>query len=233
MRVLFVDDDEAISQSIKANLCNKGHSVDTAGLGEEALHLIQGTPYDIVVLDVGLPDMDGYQIVRRMKSQQIETPVVMQSGLAEGDRIDDEEILGIEGVLSKPFSTQQLLERIESVLVHPGSPAPAPEVPPQGAPASAPELASDAPQPNEAKAGPGAERRRSERFAAIEGALITEDGKIIACVILDLSENGAQIRLALADQECPTAFTLQQLDGPCLRCEVRWRDGARMGVEFI
>jgi hypothetical protein len=79
----------------------------------------------------------------------------------------------------------------------------------------------------------GAERRRHERIPTVQAALITEQGRHMACVILNISEGGAALKLSDPSQDCPKSFNLQQLDGPERRCEIRWRNGAQMGVMFI
>lgn len=334
MRVLFVDDDEAVSQSVETALRRKGHAVDTAGLGSDALALMENSSYDIVVLDVGLPDMDGYHIVRRMKIDQIETPVLMQTGLAGQDLIEDAETLGVRGILAKPFSIHELLECMASIFMpsddtgqdsavepdpagpprmapqperqsapqpapspDPASPPqqtaqgtvralrraleagtdPATDVGPKVRPAAAPEADPGPPPAPEPSPDPAVEpevqplgqaapapplerlpepdtveqaapaheipaddddddddeRRRSERVPMIEGALITEEGEIMACVILDISQNGARVKLAAPSQSCPKMFNLKPLNSPERRCEVRWRSGAHVGLKFI
>ena len=109
-------------------------------------------------------------------------------------------------------------------------PVPAPKPHPEPAPAAqaAPALLS-----HEVPADDNHKRRDSERTPRVEAALITEDGKLMACVIRDLSEGGAQVKLVKAYEVCPKVFTLKQLDGPEQRCEVRWRRGANIGLKFI
>ena len=141
MHVLFVEDDEVVAQSVEMALRANGHDCKTTDLGANALTLAKHNDYDIVVLDVDLPDMDGYHVVRRMKMEGIETPLLMQSGLDDPDLPSDAESLGIGNFLAKPFSIAELLERMEVVLgiSEPAEPEPAPDA---GTTATAP-----APQP--------------------------------------------------------------------------------------
>ena len=76
------------------------------------------------------------------------------------------------------------------------------------------------------------ERRQVARAKVYQAALILDGDRQIPCVILDRSEKGGALRITDPDQPCPTLFTLKPLDGPECRCEVRWRRGDRIGVEF-
>jgi DNA-binding response OmpR family regulator len=233
MQVLFVDDDEVVSQSVKAVLGEKGHVCETADLGASAIALAKDNEYDVIVLDVGLPDMDGYHVIRRLKMEGIKTPVVLQSGLAGEEQSPEGPSLGITQFLTKPFSVSELIERIELVVGQTGAgqpaPSPAPAAEPAPRPAPPPEPQAQAPrQP----AADGAERRRAPRVAAFEAALITDEGELVPCAIVNISETGAALRVSLPEQKCPTLFTLRPLDGPERRCEVRWRREDQIGVEF-
>ncbi len=226
MNILFVDDDEVMAQSVEMALRANGHACEIAGLGERAVALCTRNDYDIAVLDVGLPDIDGYHVVRRLKTAGVETPLLLQTGRDDPDFRANAASLGVEDFLTKPFSIAELLERMEQVLARDGIEGPACEA-----------RASDTVVPA-AKAGgevPGggrAERRRHERKAVVEAAMIEDGGSHIACVILNLSESGAGIRLSDADLDCPETFTLQPLDGVARRCTQRWRKGAMVGAEF-
>ena len=67
-RVLVVDDDRQIARALATGLRSHGYEVVTAGNGETALDLLTGSPFDIVVLDLGLPGMDGHEVIRRLRS---------------------------------------------------------------------------------------------------------------------------------------------------------------------
>ena len=81
MRVLLVEDDLTASRGIALMLRGQGAIVDETDTGEEGLELVKHYDYDIVVLDLILPDMEGYEVVRRMRGARVETPVLILSGL--------------------------------------------------------------------------------------------------------------------------------------------------------
>ncbi len=82
MRVLLVEDDVTAARGITMMLKSGGLIVDSTDTGEEALELVKHYDYDIVVLDLMLPDMEGYEVVRRMRSARMDTPVLILSGLS-------------------------------------------------------------------------------------------------------------------------------------------------------
>ena len=82
MRVLLVEDDADAARGVSLLLKSAGTVVDVAGAGEEALELTRHYDYDIVILDLMLPDMEGYEVVRRMRAARMETPVLILSGLS-------------------------------------------------------------------------------------------------------------------------------------------------------
>ncbi len=226
MNILFVDDDEVMAQSVEMALRANGHVCEIAGLGERAVALCKSNEYDIAVLDVGLPDIDGYHVVRRLKTEGVKTPVLLQTGLNDPDLPANAASLGVEDFLTKPFSIAELLERMEQVLARDGIDDSACE--PQASESVIPAARADGEVPETGRA----ERRRHERKAVVEAAVITDQESHIACVILNLSESGAGIRLSDAELDCPETFTLQPLDGEARRCTQRWRKDAMVGVKF-
>mgnify|MGYP000723227078 CR=1 FL=1 len=80
MRVLLVEDDYAVSQSIETMLKKEGMIIDTTDLGEDGLEIGKLYDYDIIILDLMLPDMNGYEVLKRLRSAKIETPVLMIHG---------------------------------------------------------------------------------------------------------------------------------------------------------
>ena len=247
MHVLFVDDDRFVAESVEAALQNKGHTCQAVGLGEVAISLAKRQTFDIAVLDVGLPDMDGYQVVRRMRIEGVNLPVVLQSGLADSGLESEAQDLGVARYLTKPFSVAELIQHMESVLaaqpIHPPLPEPtvAPKAPAAAPARSAQEAAGpDRPAPaGHATSFPvmrpsssGAERRRHERITSYEAALVTNQGRLIPCVILNESASGVAIRLFDAEIDCPVNFALRSLAGPERKCRLRWRNGDQVGAEF-
>ena len=85
MRVLLVEDDPITQQSIQMMLESEGMVVDTADLGEDGLEIGKLYDYDIIVLDVMLPDIDGFEVLRRLRDGRVDTPVLILSGLTESE----------------------------------------------------------------------------------------------------------------------------------------------------
>ena len=83
MRVLLVDDDYAVSQSIETMLKKEGMIVDTTDLGEDGLEIGKLYDYDIMILALMLPDMNGYEVLKNLRSAKINTPVLIHSCLTE------------------------------------------------------------------------------------------------------------------------------------------------------
>ena len=116
MRALLVEDDITASKGIALMLKSGGAVVDVADTGEEALELVRHYDYDIVVLDLMLPDMDGYDVVRRMRAGRIDTPVLILSGLSRPQAKVKGFGLGADDFITKPFDKAELLARIQAVV---------------------------------------------------------------------------------------------------------------------
>src|SRR5699024_2690101 len=121
MRVLGVDDEPALRESLRRGLVAGGWAVDTAGDGEAALEMAAGEEYDVVVLDIMMPRRNGYEVVREMRRLGIWTPVLMLTAkdgeYDEADAFD----LGADDYLVKPFSFVVLEARLRA-LVRRGAP---------------------------------------------------------------------------------------------------------------
>src|SRR5471030_237031 len=85
MRVLVVEDDAATSASIELMLRAEGFICDTTDLGEDGLEIGKLYDYDIIILDLMLPDIDGYEVLRRLRAARVRTPILILSGLGELD----------------------------------------------------------------------------------------------------------------------------------------------------
>ena len=83
MRVLLVEDDKAVSDSIQLMLKTENFVVDCTELGEDGLEIGKIYDYDIIILDLMLPDIDGYEVLRRLRDARVETPILILSGLGE------------------------------------------------------------------------------------------------------------------------------------------------------
>ena len=116
MRVLLIEDDVTASAKIEVILQNEGIVCDVAHLGEEGLEQGKLYDYDIIVLDLLLPDMDGYEVLRRLRAAKVRTPVLILSGL---DTLNDKVKglgFGADDFLTKPFDHRELVARIQSIV---------------------------------------------------------------------------------------------------------------------
>ncbi len=116
MRVLLVEDDITAARGIALMLKSGGAVVDTADTGEEALELVRHYDYDIMVLDLMLPDMEGYDVVRRMRAGRIDVPVLILSGLSRPQAKVKGLGVGADDFISKPFDKAELLARMQAVV---------------------------------------------------------------------------------------------------------------------
>ena len=116
MRVLLVEDDYAVSQNIEAMLKKEGMVVDATDLGEDGLDIAKIYDYDIIILDLMLPDMNGYEVLKNLRSAKINTPVLILSGLSEPDKKVKGLGYGADDYLTKPFDKAELLARIQAVV---------------------------------------------------------------------------------------------------------------------
>ena len=116
MRVLLVEDDLTAARGIVLMLRSQGAIVDQTETGEEALELVRHYDYDIVVLDLLLPDMEGYEVVRRMRSSRLETPVLILSGLTRPQAKVKGFGMGADDYITKPFDSAELTARIQAVI---------------------------------------------------------------------------------------------------------------------
>jgi two-component system, OmpR family, response regulator len=115
VRVLVIDDEPKLSALVARALREEGHAADVAAEGSEALWMAQAAPYDAIVLDVMLPGIDGFEILRRLRANQVWTPVLMLTARdAITDRVGGLDA-GADDYLTKPFSFDELLARIRAV----------------------------------------------------------------------------------------------------------------------
>jgi two-component system cell cycle response regulator CtrA len=116
VRVLLVDDDAAIARSIELMLKVEEINVYRTDLGEEGVDLGKIYDYDIILLDLNLPDISGYEVLRSLRSAKVVTPVLILSGLAS---IEDKIRglgLGADDYLAKPFHKDELIARIHALV---------------------------------------------------------------------------------------------------------------------
>jgi two-component system, cell cycle response regulator CtrA len=116
MRVLLVEDDSATSANIKIMLKKENFICDTTDLGEDGLEIGKLYDYDIILLDLLLPDIDGYEVLRRLRAARVHTPIVILSGLGEVDHKLKGLGFGADDFLTKPFDRRELVARIHAIV---------------------------------------------------------------------------------------------------------------------
>jgi two-component system KDP operon response regulator KdpE len=118
LRILVVDDEPPIRRFLRTALAAQGYRIEEAETGEAALEFLRRNPVDLLVLDLGLPGMDGLEVVRRLRADGTATPIIILSGR------DDEAgkvaalDLGADDYVSKPFGMEELSARIRAALRH-------------------------------------------------------------------------------------------------------------------
>jgi DNA-binding response OmpR family regulator len=116
MRILVIEDNHRLSSSLAANLAHEGYSVDAAYDGQEGQDLAELTPYDLIILDILLPEKDGLQVCRDLRRRRIHTPILL---LTARDSVDDRVHgldCGADDYLVKPFAMRELLARLRALL---------------------------------------------------------------------------------------------------------------------
>jgi DNA-binding response OmpR family regulator len=121
MRILVIEDEHKIAQSIKKGLEQETYAVDIAFSGADGLDLALSEDFDVIILDRMLPELDGLEICKKMRSQKINTPVLMLT--AKGQTQDKVEGLdaGADDYLVKPFAFEELLARIRALIRRPSN----------------------------------------------------------------------------------------------------------------
>jgi two-component system cell cycle response regulator CtrA len=116
MRILMIEDDSATCKSLESMLKPEGFICDTTDLGEDGLEIGKLYEYDLIILDLMLPDIDGFEVLRRLRNAQVKTPILVLSGLSE---IEDKVKglgFGADDYLTKPFSKMELLARAHAIV---------------------------------------------------------------------------------------------------------------------
>jgi two-component system, cell cycle response regulator CtrA len=116
MRVLLIEDDSAVAQSIELMLKSESFNVYTTDLGEEGIDLGKIYDYDIILLDLNLPDMSGFEVLRGLRVSKVKAPILILSGLAG---IEDKVRgfgFGADDYMTKPFHKDELVARIQAIV---------------------------------------------------------------------------------------------------------------------
>ena len=116
MRLLVVEDDSRLLTQLDAMLQQNGYSVDLADDGEKALFLATEHPYDAAIIDVGLPKIDGFELVRKCRKQDIRVPILLLTARDRWQEKVEGLDAGADDYLTKPFQNEELLARLKALL---------------------------------------------------------------------------------------------------------------------
>jgi two-component system cell cycle response regulator CtrA len=116
MEVLLVEDEPTTARSIELMLGTEGFNVNTTDLGEEGLDLGKLYDYDIILLDLNLPDMHGYDVLKKLRTAKVSTPVLILSGIGEMDSKVRALGFGADDYVTKPFHRDELVARIHAIV---------------------------------------------------------------------------------------------------------------------
>ncbi|WP_170606872.1 response regulator transcription factor CtrA [Ruegeria arenilitoris] len=116
MRILLVEDDPTTSKSIELMLTHANLNVYATDLGEEGIDLAKLYDYDLILLDLNLPDMNGHEVLRQLRIARVETPILILSGTDDTDSKIKGFGFGADDYLTKPFHREELVARIHAII---------------------------------------------------------------------------------------------------------------------
>jgi two-component system cell cycle response regulator CtrA len=116
MRVLLAEDDVVAAQGMIVILKAAGFTVDHTDMGREALEMVRRYDYDLILLDLMLPDIEGYEVVRRMRAARLSTPVIVLSSLCRPQAKVKAFAVGADDFITKPFDQAELVARMQAIL---------------------------------------------------------------------------------------------------------------------
>ncbi len=116
MRVLLIEDDSAIAQSIELMLKSESFNIYTTDLGEEGIDLGKIYDYDIILLDLNLPDISGFEVLRKLRTSKVKTPILILSGLSGIEDKIKGLGFGADDYMTKPFHKDELVARIHAIV---------------------------------------------------------------------------------------------------------------------
>lgn len=217
MRVLLVDHETDYARAVAAMLRGQGHDCDITETGEEAVRRARSAAYDLILLDIALPDLDGYEVMLRLRDANVRTPVLMQSGLVEKDCEALALSFGVDTCLIKPFDRGELSDGMDRAL-------------------RMADTVVGGPKPMRDRRSPcsPADRRKHRRSKVIKASQIVYRNAncVMDCTIMNISEGGAALKPA-DPAHCPRDFVLKIMDGPEYRCETCWHFKDKIGVRFL
>jgi len=115
-RILVADDEEALRNVLSSELEGEGYTVKSAADGQEAITLVQKNDFDLILLDIKMPNVDGFEVLKYVKDHAPKTKVVMLTGFADLKNAIESKKLGAEDFVSKPYDLVDLLTTVERVL---------------------------------------------------------------------------------------------------------------------
>jgi two-component system, cell cycle response regulator CtrA len=116
MRVLLIEDDSSVAQSIELMLKSESFNVYTTDLGEEGVDLGRLYDYDIILLDLNLPDMSGFEVLRSLRVSKVKTPILILSGIASIEHKVKGLGYGADDYMTKPFHKTELIARVQAIV---------------------------------------------------------------------------------------------------------------------
>ncbi|CUH83110.1 response regulator transcription factor CtrA [Thalassovita mediterranea] len=116
MRILLVEDDPTTSKSIEMMLTHANLNIYTTDLGEEGIDLARLYDYDLILLDLGLPDLNGHEVLRQIRLSRVETPILILSGADDTESKIKGFGFGADDYLTKPFHREELVARIHAII---------------------------------------------------------------------------------------------------------------------
>lgn len=203
MRVLYVEDDTTLARTVERMLLQEGYSCHLATTGEEAVALGKANDYDVILLDIGLPDMDGYEVIRQLRDVNVDKPFLIQSGLVPRGNSEEELGFGVEDYLIKPFNRRELFERLSRAML----------------------------RHRQMRVSERRRHKRTEDWAAAK--LVFADDMVADCTIYSRSPGGAALKVAKAAQCWTKSFSLKTADGEHRACATCWQYGDKLGVRFV
>jgi DNA-binding NtrC family response regulator len=115
-KILVVDDEDALRTVLSAELEGEGYQVTTAADGQEAINVLTSSGFDLILLDIKMPNVDGFEVLKFVKEKHPKTKVIMLTGFADLKNAIESKKLGAEDFVSKPYDLVDLLTTVERVL---------------------------------------------------------------------------------------------------------------------
>ena len=115
-KILVVDDEDALRTVLSAELEGEGYQVATAADGQEAINILGSSAFDLILLDIKMPNVDGFEVLKFVKEKHPKTKVIMLTGFADLKNAIESKKLGAEDFVSKPYDLVDLLTTVERVL---------------------------------------------------------------------------------------------------------------------